>query len=313
MTAPSALIDPIRAASRRLVRELGFMGGAFAGTDLTPSAVHALIEIDAAAGISARDLGRLLRLEKSSVSRMLRKLVLSGDVVETPDGADGRAKMLSLGVAGQRRVGAIHAFARARVAAALARLAPDQRQTVLAGLRFYAQALEGPAKTDGAALVEIGAGYRPGLIAEVTGMHARYYARESGFGQHFESVVAAGLAEFCDRLDQPGNQIWTATLDGDIVGAIAIDGQDLGPGIAHLRWFITDDGARGMGIGRRLLDTALAFADANATGETHLWTFDGLPAARHLYECAGFVLAEQRPGRQWGAEVLEQRLVRHRR
>jgi hypothetical protein len=34
------LVDAIRAASRRLVRELGFMGGDFAGTDLPPSAVQ---------------------------------------------------------------------------------------------------------------------------------------------------------------------------------------------------------------------------------------------------------------------------------
>jgi DNA-binding MarR family transcriptional regulator len=89
-------VDSIRAASRQLVRELGFLGGTFAGTDLPPSAVHALIEIDARDGISARDLGGILRLEKSSVSRMLRKLVLSGDVLEEPDAEDARTKKLSL-------------------------------------------------------------------------------------------------------------------------------------------------------------------------------------------------------------------------
>ncbi len=89
-------VDSIRAASRQLVRELGFLGGTFAGTDLPPSAVHALIEIDARDGISARDLGGILRLEKSSVSRMLSKLVLSGDVLEEPDAEDARTKKLSL-------------------------------------------------------------------------------------------------------------------------------------------------------------------------------------------------------------------------
>ena len=75
-------LHDIRVTSRRLVRELGFMGGDFAGMNLPPSAVHALIEIEACPGITARDLGQLLRLEKSSVSRMLRKLLLSGDVLE---------------------------------------------------------------------------------------------------------------------------------------------------------------------------------------------------------------------------------------
>ncbi|NKN38229.1 MarR family transcriptional regulator [Agrobacterium sp. a22-2] len=313
MSLTRSTVDPIRAASRQLVRELGFMGGTFAGTDLPPSAVHALIEIDARDGISARDLGGLLRLEKSSVSRMLRKLVLSGDVLEEPDAEDARTKKLSLSMAGRKRVAAIHAFARAQVAGALERLPSEHHRTVLNGLRLYADALA--TKLDAPSIVpqvEIVAGYRPGLVARVTEMHALYYAREAGFGQRFETVVAGGLAAFCDHLETPANQIWAALKDERIVGAIAINGEDLGPGISHLRWLIVDDEMRGKGVGRRLLETALAFSDAQRFTETHLWTFAGLHAARHLYEKNGFVLAEERLGSQWGKEVLEQRFVRRR-
>lgn len=305
-------IELIRSASRQLVRELGFMGGAFAGTDLPPSAVHALIEIDGCDGISARDLGGRLRLEKSSVSRMLRKLVVSGDVIEAP-GEDARTKRLSLSAAGRKRVAEIHAFARAQVAGALEHLPSERHRTVLDGLRLYARALAARQEASGAApQTEIVPGYRTGLVARITEMHALYYARKAGFGRRFETVVAGGLAAFCDRLDTPANGIWAALCGGRIVGAIAIDGEDLGPGIAHLRWFIVDDEMRGSGVGRRLLEAALAFADARHVAETHLWTFSGLHAARHLYEENGFVLAEERLGSQWGKDVLEQRFVRKR-
>ncbi|MBQ3301478.1 MAG: GNAT family N-acetyltransferase, partial [Eggerthellaceae bacterium] len=90
------------------------------------------------------------------------------------------------------------------------------------------------------------------------------------------------------------------------------DGEDLGANIAHLRWFIVDDSARGSGAGRKLLSAALAFADEQGFAETHLWTFDGLSVARHLYEAHGFVCVEEHPGNQWGREVLEQRFVRPR-
>lgn len=306
-------VNPIRAASRQLVRELGFMGGTFAGTDLPPSAVHALIEIEASNEVSARDLGVLLRLEKSSVSRMLRKLIVSGDVLEMPDEADARAKKLSLSPAGRQRVGAIHAFARAQVAGALEQLPPEHHRTVLDGLRLYADALAVKVDvTRAGGRVEILAGYRPGLVARITEMHAVYYAREAGFGRRFETVVAGDLAAFCDRLDRPMNGVWAVLKDGRIVGSIAIDGEDLGVGIAHLRWFILDDAMRGSGLGRPLLQTALDFADARGFGETHLWTFAGLSAARHLYEANGFTLTEERRGSQWGEEVLEQRFVRRR-
>jgi len=158
--------------------------------------------------------------------------------------------------------------------------------------------------------IEIVSGYTPGIIARVTEMHAAYYSREYGFGQRFESVVASGLAEFCNRLESPRVAIWTARAQGEIVGSIAVDGEDLGENAAHLRWFIVSDTVRGGGAGRRLLQAALSFADNGNFSETRLWTFSGLSAARHLYETHGFVCVEQQPGSQWGKEVMEQCFVR---
>lgn len=310
MATGSTQVEDIRYASRELVRQLGFMGGHFAGTELSPSAVHALIEIGSGE-VTARDLGKRLHLEKSSVSRMLRKLVESGDVWVVMGKEDGRVKRLFLTAAGKRRLAAINSFGRNQVIGALEHLDSVQAQTVLRGLRLYAQALGDHA---GRAPLRSGAvitrGYRPGIIAEITRMHASYYARASGFGQRFESVVANGLADFCDRLENPRNAIWSIARDRGVIGSIAIDSEDLGVNIAHLRWFILDDDARGFGLGKQLLDTALAFADEHAFKETHLWTFAGLDAARHLYEVRGFVLVEERPGSQWGRQVQEQRFVR---
>jgi DNA-binding MarR family transcriptional regulator len=145
-----SLVEEIRAASRTMVRELGFMGGDFAGTNLSPSAVHALIEIENG-GVTARDLAQRLHLEKSTVSRMLRKLVVSGDVRQAAHAADGRVKKLSLTAAGRKRVASIHAFARAQVKAALGRLKPGQERLVLEGMRLYANALETQGDTRSAA------------------------------------------------------------------------------------------------------------------------------------------------------------------
>lgn len=307
-----SVVEEIRASSRSMARDWGFMGGTFAGADLSPSAVHALIEIERG-GLSAKELGARLQLEKSSVSRMLRKLVLSGDICEAPDAHDSRLKRLSLTAGGKLRVASIHAHARAQVEGALAFLKPGQERAVAKGLHLYSSALASqvPGGNDRPA-VELVMGYQLGLISRITQMHALYYARESGFGQRFESVVAVGLAEFSHRLDRPQNAIWTAVQGGEIVGSVAIDGEDLGSGSAHLRWFIVDDSVRGSGAGRKLLSAAVDFSEQQGFAETHLWTFSGLAAARHLYESFDFVCVEERPGDQWGKEVLEQRFVRAR-
>lgn len=164
--------------------------------------------------------------------------------------------------------------------------------------------------TDASSTIVIEPGYRPGLIGETVAMHARYYAREVGFGAAFEAKVAGGLADFVGRLGRPRNEVWSALDNGRIVGTIAIDGDDLGGGAAHLRWFIVDDALRGAGVGRRLIDEALAFADRNGFDITRLWTLTCLEAAARLYEAKGFVVAEDYMGSQWGREIAERRYDR---
>jgi len=283
-----------------------------AGTGMPPSAVHSLLEIDAKGMVTAGELSDLLALEKSSVSRMLRKLIESGEVKEGPSEPDGRTKPLSLTAGGKAVVASIHDFAQRQVVEALRRIDPKQRRTVANGLRLYADALA-MGRTSSAndmPSITIETGYRPGGMGRCVEMHARYYARTAGFGRPFEAMLASGMAEFSGRLDRACNQLWLAIRQGNVVGTVAIDGEDMGPGIAHLRWFIVDDGVQGGGIGRRLLSNAAAFCDQQGFPEIHLWTFRGLDAARHLYEAQGFSLAEERSGRQWGEEIMEQRFVR---
>src|ERR1700722_14311558 len=94
--ADLALIDEIRAASRQMVRELGFMDSTLAATDYAPSAVHTILEIGARGPMTSVQLAEILHLEKSSVSRMVRKLVESGELKEASDAGDARIKPLSL-------------------------------------------------------------------------------------------------------------------------------------------------------------------------------------------------------------------------
>ncbi|MGM3187725.1 bifunctional helix-turn-helix transcriptional regulator/GNAT family N-acetyltransferase [Musicola paradisiaca] len=310
--SPDLLITPIREASRRLVRELGFMKPSLADTTMPPSFVHALIEIGASEGLTASVLCERLNLEKSTVSRMVSKLVAAGLVQDSAQEDDGRCKPLSLTDAGEQVLEGINAFAKGQVSSALNRLTPAAQRSIVTGLNHYAGALEACRTGVNAALpaVSIVAGYRPGLIGRVVEMHASYYTRAVGFGAFFESKVAAGLADFMPRLTQGGNAVWLA-LDGErIIGSVAIDTEDLGEGRAHLRWFIVEDGWRGAGVGRRLLAEAVAHCDHLKLAETHLWTLRGLDAALRLYEQAGFQLAEEYAGQQWGAEMVEQRLVR---
>jgi DNA-binding MarR family transcriptional regulator len=136
------LIDDIRAASRQMVRELGFMDATVAASDYPPSAVHTILEIGMRGPMTSADLAEFLHLEKSSVSRLVRKLIDGGELKETADTEDARFKPLSLTAKGRRTLAALHAFGRQQVSGALARLTDAERRTVREGLMHYARALK---------------------------------------------------------------------------------------------------------------------------------------------------------------------------
>lgn len=159
-------------------------------------------------------------------------------------------------------------------------------------------------------MVRIQRGYTAGCIGRIVGLHAAYYARHAGFGLSFESKVATELAAFCVGYREERDGLWLALREGEVQGAIAIDGSHAASHGAHLRWFIISDALRGQGAGTRLLNAALQFCDERRYAQVRLWTFDGLHAARHLYEKHGFGLVQTRRGAQWGKEVDEQLFVR---
>lgn len=150
-------------------------------------------------------------------------------------------------------------------------------------------------------------GYIPGCIGQIVELHARYYHQHVGFGLAFESKVARELSEFCEGYVEGRDGLWLVLDNDQVQGSIAIDGSKADQDGAHLRWFITSDLVRGTGLGKALLSSALMFCRSQDYDRVFLWTFEGLHAARHLYETFGFELVHQQRGTQWGLEVNEQR------
>jgi GNAT superfamily N-acetyltransferase len=150
-------------------------------------------------------------------------------------------------------------------------------------------------------------GYSPGAIGRIAEMHGTYYHRHWKFGLFFEAKVATELAEFLSRFDTERDGFWTILHEGQVEGAIAVDGirakEQEG---AHLRWFIVNQQSQSRGWGKRLLGKAVSFCDRKNYRRIYLWTFEGLDTARNLYEAFGFRIVFQRKGEQWGARVNEQ-------
>lgn len=154
-------------------------------------------------------------------------------------------------------------------------------------------------------------GYTTGVIGRIVSLHADYYARHWNFGLAFEAKVASELSAFLGAFRGELDFFRAEhSPDGTLLGTISLEAPLSDGDLAHLRWFITADAARGTGLGRRLLAEALRHADGHGFRGTYLTTFAGLAPARHLYEAAGFKLVSEAAIDQWQGGVREQRFER---
>jgi N-acetylglutamate synthase-like GNAT family acetyltransferase len=91
-----------------------------------------------------------------------------------------------------------------------------------------------------------------------------------------ESYCRSGLGNF-----------WVALRDGRVCGCIGLI--YLGRGDFELQRMYVEAGARGHGLGQKLLDVLLAWAVANGVDSIYLETNHRWHAARHIYERNGFL------------------------
>jgi ribosomal protein S18 acetylase RimI-like enzyme len=149
---------------------------------------------------------------------------------------------------------------------------------------------------------------RPGDVGAIVSLHGTNYAQECGFDSTFEADIARLLGEFVQaRTDL--DRLWIAERERRIVGSIAIishSGKD-----AQLCWLLVDPSARSMGLGRRLLNEAVAFCHHCEYEYVFLRNVSVLAAASHLFESVGFEKVAERASERWGAPIVEEWHVLH--
>ncbi len=145
---------------------------------------------------------------------------------------------------------------------------------------------------------------KPGDTGYITFMHGKLYAEECGFDHTFEPYVAIPLSEFIKN-QGPRERIWIVERDGLVMGSVAVvkcsDEQ------AQLRWLLLDPEIRERGVGRQLIEEALAFTRRCGYSSIFLLTVDILPRAAGLYKSFGFKVTEETKTRMWGREMTEQK------
>lgn len=145
---------------------------------------------------------------------------------------------------------------------------------------------------------------RPGEMGWIVHRQSVLYAQEYGWNAEYEALVAEIVAKFIREFDPKWERCWVAEQYGKPVGSVFVVRQD--ELTAKLRLLYVEPSARGLGIGRRLVDECLHFARLAGYKKMVLWTNSVLVDARKIYEKAGFQLMEEAPHHSFGKDLMGQ-------
>lgn len=181
----------------------------------------------------------------------------------------------------------------------LARLSPTQRQKFLAAIRDVQSVLDPPGPSATPYVVRQ---HRPGDMGWVVQRHGELYWQEYHYDERFEVLVAEIVAEFIQKLDRAREHCWIAEKDGERVGCIFLVKKSAS--VAKLRLLLVEPSARGLGIGKRLVEDCVNFAREAGYKKILLWTQSELAAARGIYKAAGFECIGEERHNSWSRKNL---------
>jgi len=142
----------------------------------------------------------------------------------------------------------------------------------------------------------------PGDMGWVVQSNGTLYAQEYDWDESYEALVAQIVADFVKNLDPKKERCWIAEKDGENVGAVFLVKES--NEVARLRLLIVDPKARGLGIGKRLVDECTRFARRAGYKQITLWTNSVLLAARSIYKKAGYELAKSESHHSFGHDLV---------
>ena len=292
-------IAAVRHFNRFYTRQIGVLREKPYKSRFSLSEVRVLYELAHREQPTASELSDDLGLDAGYLSRILTGFDKRGWLDKKPSEADGRQSLLSLTPQGRKILAPLDARSREEVGKILAGLSASEQNQLIEAMHAIEKLL-GPQPAQAPAYIL--RPHQPGDMGWVVFRHGVLYAQEYRFDEHFEALVAEIVAKFVQNFDPKRERCWIAEKNSEIVGSVFLVKHS--KTVAKLRLLLVEPTARGLGIGKRLVEECVRFARQAGYKKITLWTQSSLHAARGIYEKAGFRLVEHHRHLSWGHDLV---------
>ena len=292
-------VSAVRHFNRFYTRQIGVLQKTMLDSPYSLSELRVLYELAHHDSVTAADICRELGLDAGYLSRIVRDFAKQGLLEKRPSTKDGRENLLALTSAGRKTFTTLDQHSSTDVEKMIGAVPAPDRVRLLEAMQRIERTLDtGRPKASSYIL-------RPpkaGDLGWVVQRHGFLYWHEYRYDERFEALVAEIVAEFVAHLDPRRERCWIAEKDGEPVGSVFLVRKN--DRVAKLRLLLVEPSARGLGIGKRLVDECVRFAHETGYKKIVLWTQSELKAAGAVYKGAGFRLIKEKPHASWGREDL---------
>lgn len=296
-----ARVAAFRAFNRAWTAKIGVLDAKLHDTPFSLTEARVLFELAQARSqdVAVGALREQLALDAGYLSRILARFERDKLIAIEAARGDARKQVARLTAVGRRAFATLDARAARDVAALLGAYSDAQQQRLVAAMGEIERVIE--PRRPGVVVLRAP---RAGDLGWVVERHGAIYAREYGWSDEFEGLVATIVGEYVAKRDREREAVWIAELDGERAGSVFCVQKSAT--VAKLRLLLVEPTARGHGIGRRLVDECIAFARDRGYKKLTLWTNSVLISARKIYEAAGFTLVASSRHRAFGHDLVEQ-------
>ncbi|MBI2402092.1 MAG: MarR family transcriptional regulator [Gemmatimonadetes bacterium] len=295
-------VAAVRRFNRFYTRQIGLLNEGFLESPFSLTEVRVLYELAHREGPTATELVEALGLDAGYLSRILRGFAKRGFISRQRSAADGRRSHLALTPTGRRAFAALDARQRDEVAALLGRLPDAEQQRLVEAMHAIAERLG--ARPEPKEPLYLLRAPHPGDLGWVIQRHGALYAQEYGWDEQFEALVAEIVAQFLKHFDPKRERCWIAERDGQNVGSVFLVKKSAT--VAQLRLLLVEPSARGLGLGKRLVQECTRFARQAGYRKITLWTQTNLLAARDLYRKEGYRSVHTGKHHSFGHDLVEE-------
>ena len=292
-------IAVIRRFNRFITKNIGVLRAGLLHSSFSLTESRIIYEIANQSNLIAADLSKELGLDPGYLSRMLDRLEQQGLIEKIPSESDGRQRILHLTSEGENAFALLDSRSKEEVLELLNKLSEQEQKLLIQSMNTIEHLLGEGLKYSVPYFLRQ---HEPGDMGWVVHMHGHLYAKEYGWDEHFEALVAQICSDFINNYDPDRERCWIAEMDGQIVGSVFVvqDSQE----VAKLRLLLVDPKARGLGLGTQLVDECIRFARRKGYKKLVLWTNSVLVGARKIYKNAGFQLVEQEAHHSFGHDLI---------